>query len=83
MERSDTVDLMKIDVEGSEMKVLKGAHETISVFRPSIMVEVHPSMLEEMGHSVRDLFQFLEDLDYSLWHLLDCEDLLFVPSSKR
>jgi len=30
------VDFIKMDVEGHELKVLKGAHETIKIFKPSL-----------------------------------------------
>lgn len=33
--------LLKIDVEGAEHMVIKGAKETITKFRPTIMIEIH------------------------------------------
>jgi FkbM family methyltransferase len=38
--------LVKIDVEGAESEVLKGAAETIRAFRPHLLVEVHTSAEE-------------------------------------
>ncbi|MHB8396228.1 MAG: FkbM family methyltransferase [Thermoplasmataceae archaeon] len=46
------IDLLKIDVEGFEMEVLKGAKETISRCRPRIIIETHSSELEQL---VRDV----------------------------
>ena len=40
------VDLIKIDVEGDEFKVLKGAEETIKRCRPYIVIEKNPGFLE-------------------------------------
>lgn len=40
-------DLLKIDVEGFEMNVLRGAIETIRKYKPRIIIETHSSQLEE------------------------------------
>lgn len=41
------VDLIKIDVEGTEYDVLTGAKETINKFSPKLLVELHSSDLKE------------------------------------
>ncbi|MDJ0753300.1 MAG: FkbM family methyltransferase [Ardenticatenaceae bacterium] len=46
-------DLVKIDVEGAEAKVLCGANETISHFRPNCLVSTHSQNLYE---ECRDFF---------------------------
>ena len=38
----DEIGVIKVDVEGGELEVLEGMQETISVFRPFIIVEVLP-----------------------------------------
>lgn len=35
------VDMIKIDVEGAEARVLKGARKTLMEFQPTVLVEVH------------------------------------------
>ena len=55
-------DLFKIDVEGFEMNVLRGATNTISHCRPRIIIETHSSLLEK---GVND---FLSAMGYSLKH---------------
>jgi len=40
------VNLVKIDVEGAELQVLQGMLETIKRFRPKIVTELSPSLLE-------------------------------------
>jgi len=53
------VDFMKIDVEGYEAKVLSGAKETITKWKPKIYIEIWKKnvndiskILDEMGYSV-------------------------------
>jgi FkbM family methyltransferase len=41
----ESVDLMKIDVEGFELKALRGAQNVISRDRPHLFVEVHPNLI--------------------------------------
>jgi FkbM family methyltransferase len=54
------VDAIKIDVEGAEYLVLKGAQQTLDRFHPMVLVEIVESQLREMGASsaqVRDLLR--------------------------
>jgi hypothetical protein len=60
------IDIIKIDVEGFEMKVLTGASETLKKFRPSIYMEVDESNLNKQGNSVQEVFDYLKDHDYSI-----------------
>jgi FkbM family methyltransferase len=61
-------DLIKIDVEGLELSVLRGATETIKRCRPAIIFECGPEYaLRDQGISRRELFDFLtRDLNYSI-----------------
>jgi FkbM family methyltransferase len=47
-------EVVKIDVEGAEFEVLKGASRTLSEFRPTIFLEVHGSQLH---HDCRAFLQ--------------------------
>ena len=60
--RLDGVDLVKIDVEGTEAAVLRGARETLERFRPDIVCEV---LAETQG----GLDELLRPLGYS-FHVL-------------
>ena len=65
-ERLLKVDLIKIDVEGSEVALLRGAERTIQRFRPVLMIEVNPSTLQNFGYTARDLIQSVGRYGYRL-----------------
>ena len=52
------VDFIKIDVEGYECEVLRGATELIEKHRPSLFVEVHPDLLPSRT-DLRFILEFL------------------------
>ncbi len=58
-------DVIKIDVEGHEIKVLKGLRETIKENSPLIFLEVHPKRMAEEGDSSSYMEHFFEELHYS------------------
>lgn len=59
---SDRVDIIKIDVEGFEVDVLQGAHETIKKYHPKIIVETHSVRLR------KEVIEFLSQFGYSVRH---------------
>ena len=66
----DKVDLMKIDVEGAEMMVLRGAEEFINRFRPVIITEISDANFQRAGYTSRDLMTYLRCQEYDI-QLLD------------
>ncbi len=58
------VDAIKIDVEGAETIVLKGAQQTLDRFHPMLLVEVVDRQLRAMGTSSAQLREFLKAHGY-------------------
>lgn len=56
----DRIDLIKIDVEGMELDVLKGAEDLIRKFKPSLIVEY--SVERKNSGNEHELFHWLNDL---------------------
>jgi FkbM family methyltransferase len=59
------VDVVKIDVEGAEMLVLKGSVATLARFHPVLMVELIDPQLRAMGSSKAEVVGWLLDHGYS------------------
>jgi hypothetical protein len=58
--------LVKIDVEGAELKVLHGMEGVLRAGSPVLFVEVHPDGLRALGDSSEDLLSFLFGLGYEV-----------------
>jgi hypothetical protein len=65
-ENITNVDLMKIDVEGFELNVLKGGIETIKKYRPALFIELDNENLKAVGANARALVEFVERFNYSI-----------------
>lgn len=57
-------DLMKIDVEGYECHVLRGAEQTIRKYRPVIFMEVHGADVVRNGDDAATLMRVIRDFGY-------------------
>lgn len=62
----DDVDLIKIDVEGSEDKLIEGAKNTIKKYLPVIAVEIHCHRSDNSFKQRQYIFNFLYKLGYKL-----------------
>jgi FkbM family methyltransferase len=59
------VQLIKIDVEGAELEVLRGAQRVLETWHPLLLIEVHGFALPQFGASVEDVRSFLHQLGYT------------------
>lgn len=71
----ENISLIKIDVEGFEMEVLKGASETLRRFRPTLFVEIDDKFLARQKSSAAEVFGFLETHEYRIEHAETGEEL--------
>jgi FkbM family methyltransferase len=65
-ERPERIDFIKIDVEGMEEDVLRGATATIGLYRPIIYFETLASFFEGSGRSVRGIYELLAGFGYDI-----------------
>ncbi len=59
------IDVIKIDVEGAELGVLRGATSVLSL-QPTIMFESGPEEDHGLGYSWADLWRFLDEHDFAV-----------------
>jgi FkbM family methyltransferase len=64
----DRLDVLKADVEGAELSLLRGATATIERFRPVMLLECNDNSARAAGHSAAALVAYLRnDLRYDLY----------------
>lgn len=61
------IDLIKLDVDGHEFKVIQGAVKTLRSFKPLIVMELSSYTLEEVGDNIADLVSLLSGLGFSFY----------------
>ena len=61
------VDFIKIDTEGSEPHILKGAKQTIELYSPLIEIEVNGLSEKIYNISQDEVFMYLKEINYSLF----------------
>ena len=64
------LDLLKVDVEGFEPKVIEGAMKTIKKFRPTILIEI---LNDDIGEFIENK---LKNLDYLFFDIDDSKNLV-------
>jgi FkbM family methyltransferase len=67
--------LVKIDVEGAELLVLRGMQQLILRDRPHIIFEIDDCFLRELGADARQQCEFLIRLGYDLFRIVERGDL--------
>lgn len=76
----DRVDVIKLDVEGSEVDALLGARATIARDRPLILLEAEDERLASQGRTRDDLRAVVEELGYRL-HVFDAQTGTLRPAA--
>jgi len=63
----EKLDFLKIDTDGMEAAIIRGARRTLERFRPKIFFELGPGGLKQKGESSDDLLRSFSRLGYSFF----------------
>lgn len=88
-----TINVIKIDVEGFEFNVLKGAEKSIQNFKPILFIEIDEKNLNENNTSFKEIQTWLSHREYVLYDANSINiinnkitvnhfDILAIPSEK-
>jgi FkbM family methyltransferase len=87
----EPIKLIKIDVEGCELKVLKGSETLLKKYSPAVIAEINDMALREMGTDKNEIYSYMVSLGYSGfnlttgqgWETLNpqrCDNAIFVKT---
>jgi FkbM family methyltransferase len=65
MEGRSKLNFIKIDVEGSEAAVLRGARKTIAKYRPAMFIEINDEALARLDSSAEAVMTILREFGYN------------------
>ena len=76
------VDVMKLDIEGAELRALKGSLRLLTRLRPTVLMEFDLENASRSGDSFDELFSFWSGIDYQVWKIAHTGELTRIDSSK-
>jgi FkbM family methyltransferase len=65
LRKETMLDLIKMDVEGFELSVLKGSMDSIEEFKPTIFIELLRKWMKPFGNHPQDVIELLLPLGYA------------------
>ncbi|MDZ4814885.1 MAG: FkbM family methyltransferase [Verrucomicrobiota bacterium] len=68
-QKIQSVSLLKLDVEGYELKALRGASNLLKKFHPIILIELFPHTLEKQGATVNEVCEIIKANGYALYEI--------------
>jgi FkbM family methyltransferase len=66
--RGEEVRLLKIDVEGAELDVLRGAGRTFATSPPAVHLGLHPPQIRQAGGTLEEIWDLLRDHRMAVFH---------------
>jgi len=80
-QKIERVDFIKLDVEGAELEVLRGAKQLLSsANRPVILAEVQDIRAAPWGYRAEEVIRYLEELGFSWYRLSETGNLIALDT---
>jgi FkbM family methyltransferase len=75
------IDIIKIDVEGCESRVIEGMKNVMNSFKPLILIEVNQERLQTTGSSKEKLFEQFYINDFEAFEIISANEIkrIFTP----
>jgi FkbM family methyltransferase len=67
--KKPAVDFIKMDTEGSEYYILKGAELLLKALKPKILIEINLKNIKNYPFTSEDLFQLIESIGYNVYSM--------------
>lgn len=64
-----SVDVIKIDVEGAEFDVIRGANEVLDTFKPVLIIEFNKFAADKAGYNLEILYDHLKNMKFNAYTL--------------
>jgi FkbM family methyltransferase len=77
------VDLVKVDIEGHEERMLAGSRRTLLELRPLLVLELAPELLSRSGGSRNGVVRLLTEVRYSLYDVKFSNDAIAFPRERE
>jgi FkbM family methyltransferase len=75
---NENISFFKIDVQGMDFEVLKGARSTIAKNKMPILFEYEKEFEEEYGYKFNDIEEFINSIKYKIFKIVD-NNILILP----
>ncbi len=60
-------DFIKVDIEGSEIELLKGSIKIMKKYKPIFFLSYHPHHIKKLGYKDDDFFKIIDKLSYKIY----------------
>ena len=77
----ESVQLVKIDTDGFELNILRGAKNFLNLYKPKVLIELNTKISREIGLDLSIIEMELNLLGYFKQRVFDNENALFVHGS--
>lgn len=67
----DSVDFIKIDIEGFELNALKGGKDVLKKFKPTLCLEIDDKTLKRNDDKAIDIYNYLKDFGYKSYKIIN------------